>query len=148
MTKEEKEIIEKNIEMLYKRRDMLDIARMKHADSLDKYLLSFATGSLYLSIHFTENLEKTFILKCLLSVGWLILLLSIITVLFSFYFGEKAHERQMEINEDCIDALHDDQLQVDKTNKWNQKVETCKLFSISAFIIGVIALTIFYFINL
>ncbi len=146
--KQDHETVEKNADLLYERRNMLDSARMKHSDSLDKYLLTFATGSLYLSISFTSSLDEELISKCLLSVGWIMLIVSIVAILISFYCGEKAHTRQIVINDDCIKALYDEEIEVDETNNWHTAIEILKIISISGFILGILFLAYFYFINL
>lgn len=146
--KRENEIMEKNADMLYERRNMLNSARMKHSDSLDKYLLTFATGSLYLSISFTSSIDKGLQSIRLLSVGWILLLTSIITILFSFYCGEKSHNRQIEITDERIKNLYKTKKKNVGRNNWNVVIEVLKILSISSFTVGISFLTYFYFINL
>jgi hypothetical protein len=147
-SKEERDNLEKDRDMHLKRRDRLDDARMKHSESLDKYLLTFATGSLYLSIHFTGSLEGNLESKCLLSLGWIALLLSIAMTLLSFYFGEKAHSRQIHINDEVIKLLDGEKIEPNYSNHWNGVVETLTILSIVGFFAGVSLLTYFYFVNL
>ena len=146
--KQDIEVMEKNADILYERRNMLDSARMKHSDSLDKYLLTFSTGSLYLSINFTREIVGKPCSEWQLAVGWVFLLTSIISILTSFYCGEKAHVKQIEINDQYIKALYNKKLKINDLNKWNSTIEAFKITSISSFILGILFLTYFYFINL
>ena len=143
-------IDEENLKILYRSREILDQSRIKHSDALDKYLLSFATGSLYLSISFTEGLDKVVKFYCLLGIGWALLVFSIISILMSFYFGAKAHMREMKICDDRIKKIGNgqDPYDVNVENVWNRLIEGLNLFSIVTFVMGVALLTIFYFINL
>lgn len=141
--------IEKNLDMLYARREALDAARAKHSDLLDKYLLTFATGSLYLSINFTSGLNREICQKWPLLTGWILLLISIISILASFYCGEEAHARQIEINDQWIKSVLDnEEIEINEVNKWNRAIGNLKLTSITSFIFGICLLTYFYFINL
>lgn len=149
-TIQENENKEKNLEVLYERRNVLDAARAKHSDFLDKYLLTFATGSLYLSITFTSSLDQDLDSRFWLSRGWILLLLSIITILISFYCGEKAHAKQIEINDNQMNKVFEggDISDVCTANIWNPMIELLKMISVITFILGISFLTYFYFINL
>lgn len=144
----EEQIENQNYEQLYKHRDFLDGIRIKCSDSYDKYMLTFATGSLYLSINFTNSLSQDLIKDYLLKIGWIALLITIFSTIISFIVSEKAHKRQMNITDSKIEALSDDKLIVNVENCWNKFVTVLKFITLSFFIIGISVLTFFYFVNL
>jgi hypothetical protein len=149
MNKLKKNLNKENLDVLYRRRDMLDAERIKQSSSLDKYLLTFSTGTLYLSINFTDKINNKLNSICLLGWGWAILIISIFSVLISFYGAVKAHQRQIEINDVYINKeLYKNVKINDTSNFWNTFVGVFNIIAISSFVIGVIILTIFYFINI
>jgi len=141
----DEEEVEKNLKISYKRREYLDFVRIGLGNSLDKYLLSFSTGSLYLSVAFSKEQSSILIL---LLYGWFFLILSIITALLSILYSSKAHKEQINIVDRRINAYIKKQVPNEETNRYNYTVEALRNYSIGGFILGICFLAIFYFLNL
>lgn len=140
---EEKDYEAIHLDYLYNRREFLDKVRIDLSISYDKYLLTFATGSLYLSILFTNNIE-IITYKNILAIGWFTLVLSICVILISILSSIYAFEKQISIT--------DKEIKEDETfckhNYWNKFSNLLLWFSTFSFIIGIISLVIFYFKNI
>lgn len=134
---------------LLAQRDRLNVARSQMSNAFDKYLLTFATGSLVLSISFTDAIIVQGVSqKNLLAIGWVFLITTVISTLFSFNFSENAHERQMEIIDAHLDALEDERVIVCEENCWIKSVIYSRWLATFSFISGIVILSIFYFLNL
>lgn len=139
---------EKDLEMLCRRYSFLDAERIKIANSFDKYLLTFSTGSLYLSIMFTSKLVGGLNNKYLLGTGWGVLIISIISILLSINFSERAFDKQLSLTNKKIKSIIDDKDPCDDFNYWNTVVHIMKWVGTITFILGIVILSLFYFINL
>lgn len=138
----------KNFEIFYNRRQFLDEIRIKISDSFDKYLLTFSTGSLYLSIIFTNSLGGELKEKAILAWGWIFLLVSIFSTLMSSILSEKAHNRAIEITDFQIEDLNERHSPRRMENIWITFIYVFKGIMIFSFMVGIIFLTFFYFLNL
>ena len=138
---------ENNITILQKYRNNLDKTRINICFSFDKYLLTFATGSLYLSILFTSSLSSKNEITYL-AIGWSLLIISIISTLLSIFFSIKAHENQID-NTDLMIVAELENKEIIKTNDccWTTVINMLEIIGIASFIFGIILLSIFYFIN-
>lgn len=136
----------KYLDALYARRQFLDETRINLGNNFDKYLLTFSTGSLYLSILFTNNLDRVLLHKYLLGFGWIFLLLSIISSLISIFLSSYAYKRQISITDMRIRCLYDGN--VDSHNGWNDFINIIQALIITFFIFGILLLSVFYFLNL
>jgi len=134
---------------LSKRWNFLDETRIKLANNFDKYLLTFATGSLYLSILFTNSFGNGYVFynKALLAIGWGLLLVSIIFALLSIYFSVFAYDKLMTMVKEHIDSIYNDKCYCERTNYWNFVLVIFQILSILFFITGIILLSIFYYFN-
>ena len=139
---------EKNLDYLYKRRDSLDKIRIKMADSFDKYLLTFATGMLSLSITFTNTLIEEVKSRELLAFGWLSLVLAILFALFSIFLSIFAHERQVIITDEEIGEVIGDKTVTARANWFNEPITILQALATISFVSGIGILTNFYFQNL
>lgn len=146
--KEEKERINENYKTLVKHRYFLDRTRVNLSNSFDKYLLTFATGSLGLSISFTNNLKNELYYLPIIAVGWGVLIISIISTLLSIFFSIKSHQKQIDINDFKTKQLFAIKQSKVPENEWNKRLSTLGLFGIFSFICGIILLSTFYFLNL
>jgi len=139
-------IKEKNLNIFYKRRENLDSTRIELNCAFDKYLLTFATGALYLTIlYFNSN--KTANSKIYLYLGCILLLITIILTLLSLSLSSKAFEREIQITDSQINALQDEKKLPDLYNPWNSVISVLNILSIPSFCIGLSFLTFFYLIN-
>lgn len=115
------------------------------SNTFDKYLLTFSTGGLYLSVAFTSSLENLHNI-CYLKVGWAALTLTILAVLISFFLSERAYSHQVRQaiklfkNKKVDDAF--------EKNPWNIYIASTRIVSIAAFVAGLIFLVLFYLSNL
>ena len=127
----------------FKRREFLDKSRIESSNTLDKYLLSFATASIYLSLYFRKDLAEQLIHKNILIASWVFLVGCIILTLLSFKLSEKAHERQIEIIDEQIKGNDCSQ-----QNCWSIILEYTNSLSITLFIAGIVLLLVFVTYNL
>jgi len=113
-------------------------------------LLTFSTGSLYLSILFTNNLRLTNSLshKQLLGAGWLLLLISIFFALLSIYFSVFAYKTQMNITKKQIDNIGQADKFCEPMNCWNIIIYIFQAFSVITFFSGITLLSVFYYLNI
>lgn len=138
---------EKNLEMLHKWRGFFDEVRINLSNSFDKYLLTFATGTLYLSVYFTSRFDSLS-QGAILGWGWGILLISIFATLLSIAFSIMAYDREIAITDKKIEVVQEDKVVVEADNVWNKFVTFGRWVSIVTFIIGIVLLSYFYFVNL
>lgn len=149
LSKKQKEVVkEKNLKLFYNRRDFLDKERIRLASFFDRYLLIFATGALYLSILFTNNLAEDVSRKILLGAGWTSLIISIFLTLISVIFSEYAFKKQIQITDMEIEDILDEASRNRRDNCWNIVVTFTRWVGILFFIAGVILLSLFYYINI
>jgi len=139
---------EENLKLLYRQRNFLDSERIKLANSFDKYLLSFATGSLYLSIIFINAISDNLISKNILGWGWIALIFSIIFTLLSIFLSEKAFKEDIKIIDKSIENVINNKDVGEEKNCWNTAITVINIIGTFAFIVGVITLSRFYFINI
>lgn len=111
---------------------------VKMSNVFDKYLLTFSTGSLYLSIVFTSQIKEALHYIDLLKWGWGFLFLAMVCTLFSFLISREAFDQEIEY----IDGGKEQNVSINKKLRYLQYV--CLIL----FIMGVATLSIFYFLNL
>ena len=139
---------EKDIQTLKNRRVLLNERRVKSSDYFDKYILSFSTGALYLSIISLNN-KQDVNFKSILGIGWIFLIITIIATIISFVVSEKAFEQQMDVVDEKIKALFQGgKIKIYNSNCFSNILDVIKIISSITFISGIIILTIFYFLNL
>lgn len=107
------------------------------SDSYDKYLLTFATGGLYLSIYFVKDVEKIFYMKFLL-LSWISLSATIFFTLVSLLVGIYAFSVEIE--------------NLDNNKPQNKCLNTIinllNILSLIVFVSGIGFLATFYYFNL
>lgn len=134
--------------ILNKRWNFLDKVKIELSNTFDKYVLTFSTGSLYLSVLFTNNFnQKETIGKILVAHGWTFLLLAIFSTLSSIYLSIIAYGKQMKITDDHIREI-DNKKFCEPINYWNYLISFFQVFYIMTFMAGIILLSVFYYINL
>lgn len=126
-----------------KRREYLDKTRLDLSITLDKYLLSFSTASIYLSLFFRKDLQTDLTYSWLLTVSWSLLLLCIVATLLSFAVSSKAHSRQIEIVDDLIEKEESN-----KYNGWVIPLAHINVASMLFFVAGIISISMFFLQNL
>ncbi len=132
------------IKSLYHHKKLMMSEKMKSTESFDKYLLTFATGSLYLSVFFTQelnNVEKSNVLIW----GWILLIISILFILVSFLLSEKAFKKEIE---ETDKEIEDSEYKREENNKWSTFITIFQWISLITFIVGSASFIIFYFINI
>ncbi|EKE21846.1 MAG: hypothetical protein ACD_7C00114G0006 [uncultured bacterium] len=143
-----KKEINDNLDILYSRRDFMDSARIKFGDSLDKYLLTFSTGSLYLSILFIKSSFNKIIFSDWLLLGWIAFVMSIWSSLLAIFFSVYAHDEQIKMIDDDIFKVGKGEIPISRGNNLNFWVKLFQLLSMLGFFIGIIFLSLFYFLNI
>lgn len=143
-----KEEINNNLDILYQRRDFLEKNKIKFGDSFDKYLLSFSTGSLYLSIIYINSLSTEHKYLAILISGWVSFLISIISCVFAIFFSMHAHRKQVGLVDEDINKMISEGATVNGDNKYNYWVDFFQIASLSGFIIGIILFSIFFLLNI
>lgn len=127
--------------------NFMDKSRIKLSNSFDKYLLTFATGTLYLSINFSS--DKDFLVnKNLLAFGWFSLIVSIASTLLSIYASIKAHEVEMDYDVEDIKNVQNGKPRTTRENIWSSITDICTIIGISTFLLGIVFLSITYFQNI
>ncbi len=143
-----KEEINNNLDILYHRRDLIENIKIKFGDSFDKYLLSFSTGSLYLSIIFINSAFKNPKFISILILGWTSFLISIISCLFAIFFSMHAHREQINLIDEDIEELELEGIISHRVNKYNFLVDFFQILSLCGFITGIILFSIFFLFNI
>ncbi len=139
----------KNIDVLYKHRELLEQTRIEISTSFDKYILTFAAGALYLSILFTNSsshgclVEKEWIF-----LGWTFLIVSIISMALSIFLSVKAHEKEVGFIDEDIECLRDGKEVEEHVNALTGFICFCEIIGGLSFIVGIASLSFFYFSNL
>lgn len=141
---------EKELDDLYEWRLFVEKERINISHSLDKYIFTFATGVLTLSVSITSSLKKTFCFTDYLAVGWMMLIYAIIFTLLSIFLSEKAFRREIYITDEIIKCRNrkGDENELNTSNIWNKAVDIFTIVGMITFIIGIAFLSIFYFKNL
>jgi hypothetical protein len=147
-----KEEINDNLDILYHKRDFVENIKIKFGDSFDKYLLSFSTGSLYLSIIFInaafKNPDKSPEFINILILGWTSFLISIISCLLAIFFSMRAHREQINLIDEDIEKLELEGITKNGKNKYNFWVDLFQILSLCGFIVGMILFSIFFLFNI
>jgi hypothetical protein len=139
---------EKDLQTLAFRRSMLNDRRMKSSDYFDKYMLSFSTGALYLSV-ISLNGKQDIGFKYMIAIGWALLIVAIIATVISFIISEKAFEQQMNIVDEKTKALlSGKEIKIMGMDFYAGILDSVKIISAFSFIAGIILLAIFYFLNI
>src|SRR3989344_8117750 len=133
-----------HLEHLHQHRAATIREKLKSTESFDKYLLSFATGSLYLSLFFTKDLKVVTDTK-ILAVGWIGLLIAIFATLISFLISERAFDKEIK---ETDKEIEDSSYRRSIDNGWVATISILQLLSLLAFMVGLAAFVIFYFFNL
>jgi|GEM_PF-1590519 len=143
-----KDEINENLDSLYQRRDFLEKNKIKFGDSFDKYLLSFSTGSLYLSIIFVNSVSVEHKYLIVLVLGWISFLVSIISCLFAIFFSMRAHRKQVGLVDEDINKMMSEGTIVNGINQYNYWVDFFQISSLSGFILGIVLFSIFFLLNI
>jgi hypothetical protein len=135
---------------LYRYREGLEKTRIKSYEYFDKYLLTFATGTLVLSINFTSGKVLPLAGKSLLFFGWVCLIICILSTLISFVLGEKVFYQEILRIDGQIKRLDNEEKQPEKysENKYSLLVRKVGYVALVTFILGFTCLTMFYFVNI
>ena len=138
------------LNIIREHRNFIDKERINLANSLDKYLLTFSTGILSLSVSFISNGSKYIpsCLKTLLAFGWTSLVITIISTLASIFISLKAFEYEITTDDQDINKIKEGKITIIRPNKWDNILDLLQWITILSFIAGIIILSIFYFNNL
>lgn len=141
---------EKDLDELYEWRSFIDKERIKTSNNLDKYILTFSSGILAISVSFTSNLKHEFCNTEVLAFGWIMLIFAIVATLVSIFLSEKAFRREIQITDETIKyRIKDkDDDEINKSNLWNTATDILTLCGIVTFSLGIGLLSYFYFTNL
>jgi hypothetical protein len=124
------------------RKFLLDAER-EAASSFDKYMLTFSSGALGLSLTFIKELCKQPTCKYfLLYIAWAGFIATILCTSSSFLIAQRALSKQRDILDEFF---YTKQL---RPNWWATTTSYLNIFSIFSFITGIILLTIFIGLNL
>lgn len=115
--------------------------------ALDRLIRWFSGGALALSVGFFHQIESPpSISVTILNVGWIFLLLSIVSVFFSLKTMENAYERELVL----VQQVRDGEIERprDEPNCWDRWTGRLNSFSMWTAIPGVIAVLVFAWMNL
>lgn len=142
--------LDKDLDELYKWRSFIDQERINTSNYLDKYILSFSTGILAISISFTNNFKSSLCYIEFLAAGWISLIFTVVFTLLSIFLSEKAFRREIQITDKLIElrSKNKDESKLDTSNVWNTVVDLLTVSGIVTFVIGLGILSYFYFNNL
>lgn len=119
-------------------------ARMlSNIENHDKAILSLSTATLGVSLAFMKDvipIDKA-VNIFILEISWSILILAIISVIFSFFTGNKASLKHLKFAEDYY--INGDDKAIDKVSKWFVITEWLNYASGAFFILGIIFTAIF-----
>ncbi len=126
-------------------------SRFELDQSFDKYLLTFSTGTLYLSLNFFKDLMDNNPLLYLLIIGWVFLVLSMMASLGSLFYSRKSYKylegylnseikRENDLKDNCVEGCDCNRY----CNKYDNYIVLLELFSLWGFIIGVVLAGVFY----
>jgi hypothetical protein len=133
----------RDYEVFAAERKILIAAEAKHSASFDKYLLTFSAGTFGLTVAFVKDMVATIKpeTKWILSAAWSILIATILLVLISFLTSQAAYRKQIEIDKELL-VTKRGKISY-KKNRWAGLTIGLDLSAISAFVAGIILLTIF-----
>jgi len=146
---QEKSDEEKLYEVYFEERKQLIDAEREGARSFDKAILTLAAGAFGLSIAFIEKIvpsPRAGSAEILVS-AWALFGLSLLLTLVSFLTSQKACARQREILEENYFGQSRSAKQMTLRNIWATCTNVLNIFSIGAFILGVVLLAVFGAIN-
>jgi hypothetical protein len=130
---------------LKERAVMLDLIRA-NADQHDKAILQLTAATLGVSVTFIAQVAKS-PLSCswwLFGTGWTLLFLSLFAMLTSFHTGQRACHEQLH----GWDALYRDGTPQPECNSWSTATTWLSRGSCALFLLGVLMILIFSWINL
>lgn len=136
-----------NLDALYRWREQIDKERIKIAHAFDKYLLTFATGTLYLSVLFTSS-KSILVSKNLLGLGWVALIISIIFTMLSIFLSEQAFFEELKSIDKDIRDINENKVSKENSNCWNFFINILQIIGIISFVLGIILLSFVYYLNL
>jgi uncharacterized membrane protein YdcZ (DUF606 family) len=122
-------------------------AQAEETHKFDKTILTLAAGAFGFSLAFVKEIvpgitQGTFIL---LLASWTSFGLSLLATLISFLTSQRACRNQIIILEKVIFDRQKKEEEINRAAEWTQRLN---IFSIVAFIVGIILLVIFVSINL
>lgn len=140
---------EKNLDDARSHYKSMDKERINISNLLDKYLLTFSTGTLALSVSFTEKIiSRPVQEKLVLGLGWGFLILTIISTLVSILITTRAFEIQLKMDEQIYTDRLNGSNSISSQNCLNPILDILQVTTILTFVAGIIILSVFYFINL
>lgn len=117
------------------------------AEHNDRAALTLSAGALALSLTFIEKIAPNPLptTLCMIGASWLCFILSIVAVLFSFQASQIACRRQREIIDKIYETGRSD---IDEANAASRWTEWLNYISFGFFVVGVLLLANFAWINL
>lgn len=128
---------------LEKYREELISLLHKSQDSFEKQLSYISAGSLALSIGFIKDVVKlpTADCKCLLSIGWILLGLTLLLNCISHIWAATLHAR-------TIDEMNNDKYDADKIRGRYKSMTNLNWGTIATMVVGIILIIVFVIINI
>ena len=129
-----------------KERSSLIEVEHSSSDQHDKAALTLSAGALGLSVTFLEKIAPapTPCTSWLVLLAWLCFIGSITSALASFHFSQIACRKQREILDELYRSRNPD---VDQLNRFSAWTEKFNYSSFGLFIVGVLILTLFAWLN-
>ncbi|MGD0785395.1 MAG: hypothetical protein ABR969_06250 [Sedimentisphaerales bacterium] len=126
-------------------RQELANSKFKVAQDFDKALLTLSGGALGISMTFIKDIVTKPEYKWILVVSWTCFGLSIIILLLGFYVCRKAYTQEILF----LDAIQEKVIKANNNkNTWSEATEVANISALVFFIIGLILLATFIFINI
>lgn len=136
---------------LMEQRNLHERERWLISKSLDKYLITLITGSLYLSVLFLQNFSDGLRFAYVLYTSWIFLIFSLFFVFVSIHYSQKMFEEQVGDIDKYLIAIDNNlpkPFSDDKVNKISGKVDLLNWLGLSLCFFGITTLMLFCFINL
>ena len=139
---------EKEYERYLQERNALEEARYKTSENYDKALLTLAGGALAISMTFITDIAKTPVSKGYLITAWLFFGMSIVFHLVNHRLCIQAHDKTIEELDKELEANFTGEKYTGKRNGWAVVTEVFNYINLSLFLIGIVFLGVFVFLNM
>lgn len=130
-------------------RRLLNEMGREAAKNLDTWLVNLSAGALAISLTFLKDVVKSPKEPGWLGMAWFLLTMTMLATMISSYCAQKASYLQLDIlDADYVAKLQNLADHQSAENPWSSRTERAAQFAVGLFVVGVLALLWFSYVNL